>query len=175
MIDIHCHIIPYVDDGAKNIDDALAMGKIACEDGITDIIATPHYIAGTTIIASRDRVEKETSRLNELFNENEIKLKIHTGCELFITPELPKLLEDRKVCSLNNSRYVLVELPMSTLPLYTEEVFYELELMQYTAILAHPERNLELCSRLNTVKKYSERGILLQLMHAACWANLARR
>ena len=111
MIDMHCHIIPYTDDGAVDNEASLEMGRHAQELGYTDIICTSHYIIHdieNDYTEYRENVEK----LNKLFEENGIKVKLHPGNEIFFTNDIVDLVKDKKVSSLNDTKYVLVEFPL---------------------------------------------------------------
>lgn len=162
LIDIHCHVIPNIDDGADNISTSLEMCKIAQEDGIYGIIATPHYIYGV-FDNERDLVCAKVIELNNNLKEKDINIDIYPGCEAFIFPELPKLVEEGKVCTLNNSQYVLIELPMESIPKYTDNVIYQLKLSGYTPIIAHPERNAVINSYPDVLFNLISRGALSQV------------
>lgn len=163
MIDIHSHIIPYIDDGARNDEEAVEMALIAVQEGISGMIAAPHYIAGTAESACKNRVEEETARLNALFEKEGINLKIYPGCEAFILPEVPRLLKQGVICTLNNSSYAMLEFPMNLIPLYADKVFFEIQLMGMVPVVAHPERNNEVARNPEILKEYVEKGILFQV------------
>ncbi len=162
MIDLHTHIISGVDDGADSVETSVRMLKMAEEDGITDIVLTPHFIPGS-INNVREIVLKRYSELYELSRAKGIKINLYPGSEVFIDPSLPDLVENGSVCTLNNSSYVLVELPMMSIPEYTREVIYELRLRGYVPIIAHPERNRALVAKPNTLKELVEAGALAQV------------
>jgi protein-tyrosine phosphatase len=162
LIDVHCHIIPGVDDGAKNINIALDMCKIAQVDGTHGIIATPHYIHGV-INNSLEVVHEKVAELNNHLRQQQIAVDIYPGSEVFICPELPQLVREGRICTLNNSRYILMELPLNSIPEYTIEVIYQLRLEGYIPIIAHPERNLEIANNPNILYDLITRGALAQI------------
>lgn len=161
LIDIHCHVLNGIDDGAKDMDAALAMCRIAAEDGTDGIIATPHYIHGS-INNTRDIVQQKVVDLNSCLKEQNININIYPGCEAFICPELPQLVREGHVCTLNNTKYILIELPMASMPEYTIDVIYKLKLDGYTPIIAHPERNAVIGKDPNILIDLISRGALSQ-------------
>lgn len=162
MIDIHAHILPGIDDGPNSIDEAMNMLQIAQEQGITDIILTPHYIQGEQD-NTRDVVINETKKLSEYALNEGISIKLYPGSEVLITPRLVKLVESKTVCTLNDKKYVLIELPMSVIPEYTKQVIYELTLGGYVPVLAHPERNMEIAAKPEKLIELVDLGALVQL------------
>lgn len=161
-VDIHSHIIPGLDDGAKDLDTFLKMMRIAEEEGITHIIATPHYISETRM-SDLSGFIKKSNELQQLASEKGLRVKILSGCEAFICRELADLYDSNHVLTLNQSNYILVELPSFNLPVYTEQVFYELQLRGLTPILAHPERNSHIMNDPDFLLRLTERGILVQV------------
>ena len=106
---MHCHIVPFTDDGAIDNDASIEMGKLAMECGYTDIICTSHYIIHdieNDYNEYRDNIEK----LNKLFESNGITVKLHPGNEIFFTNDIVNLVKDKKVSSLNDTKYVLVSI-----------------------------------------------------------------
>lgn len=162
IVDLHCHILPEIDDGAKDIDMALEMCRIAVGDGTHGIIATPHYIHGS-INNTRDTVHDRLAVLNSHLQENKIDIEIYPGCEAFICPELPQLVKEGQVCTLNNTQYILVELPMDSVPEYTADVIYRLKLDGYTPVIAHPERNAVISRDPDILIDFINRGALTQV------------
>lgn len=160
FIDIHNHIIPYIDDGSDNITTTKAMLQIASDEGIGKIIATPHFIYGDVNNTAEHIIESGVESTN-VAREKGIELMF--GSEVFICPELCSLVQDGTVCRLNNSRYILIELPMLSVPDYTTDILFNLQLMGYVPILAHPERNKVFQNNRDQLFKFVERGILAQI------------
>ena len=111
MVDIHCHILPGVDDGSPSMEDSLEMARMAADSGVTDIIATPHCnLPGNGPKNYRSAsLRAAFSRLQQALDAEGIPLRIHPGAEVFCTPELPRLLDQRQLQTLGGSRYLLVE------------------------------------------------------------------
>lgn len=162
MYDMHCHILPGVDDGASNLEEAIDMAIMAQESGIQSIFATPHYIEGA---GYKDAVfNKEVlENLNLELSNRDIHIRILPGCEVYSAPDVLKLLEDGKIITLNNSNYMLVELPMHDIPMYIETMIYNLKVKGITPIIAHPERYTRIIEDPNILYTFISRGALAQL------------
>ena len=94
MIDLHCHILPGVDDGSADEEESCAMARLAVESGVTDIAATPHCNAPDPFYNYADSaLHARFARLRQRLEREQIPLRIHEGMEVFTTPELPRLLE----------------------------------------------------------------------------------
>jgi len=165
-VDLHCHILPGIDDGARDIKTSLEMLRIAEKEGIEHVIATPHYIKGEVDNSSPIVQEKCEELKQALMNEN-IKVKVYPGNEVYMNPDIPALLKERIICPLNNTSYVLVEFPMVTIPLFAAEVFYQLRLKGFNPILAHPERNGEIAGDPNILFDLIQSGVLVQINAAS--------
>lgn len=162
MIDIHSHILPLVDDGAKDMDMAIDIARVYIENGIKKVICTPHYIDG----ANNTSLEEVKIRMEELKKElvrEGIPLDIYLGNEIYISPNIIDLIRGDKVLTLNDSRYVLIELPMNDIPLYVNDLIYELLKKDYVPIIAHPERNESIIENPNILYNYITKGALAHL------------
>ena len=141
MIDVHCHILYGVDDGAENFEEAFDMAKLAAQSGITEIIATPHAnIPGVPYEDSRDVLFERVDSLNKAFVQEGVNLKLYPGCEIFGAGDFIKLLKSGKLLTLNSSDYALVEFDFFEHP---ASVFMKLEELRsegFIPIVAHPER-----------------------------------
>lgn len=140
MIDIHSHILPGLDDGAANIDEAIGMARSAVGSGIRQMVATPHV--KTRLYPSRESILEAVSNLQDVLMEKGIHLSILPGAEYRINPELPRRFSGGELLSINDKgRYLLVEFPDESVPDYTANVLKELQIQGVTPIIAHPERN----------------------------------
>lgn len=162
MIDLHTHILPGVDDGAKNIEDSIEIAKWAFENGIKKIFATPHYIEDEGYNNS-EKNNKILNELNDKLKNLEIDIEILIGNEVFITPEIINLIDNGEISTLNNSRYILIEFPRLQMPLYIEDIIYELRLRGYVPIIAHPERYTKVIEDPNFIHNLISKGALCQL------------
>ena len=162
MIDIHSHILPWVDDGAKDIAMSIDMAKMYLDNGITKVIATPHYIEGSRAISIEENIAALEELRKELLKEK-LEIEIFLGNEVYISPNMLENIDNKKVCTLNNTRYVLIELPMNDIPIYVENVIYTLLIEGYVPIIAHPERNIKIMEDPNILYNYISKGALAQL------------
>jgi len=162
MIDVHSHILPMVDDGAEDIEEAIEIARIYEENGVEKAIATPHFIEGTNS-STKEKNSAILDRLNEALADNGINLRVYLGNEIYVTMDVLKYLKDGLISSLNSSRYLLIELPMLDIPLYIEQLIYQLLLKGYVPVIAHPERNARIVENPNILYDLITKGALAQL------------
>ena len=162
MIDLHSHIIPKIDDGSKSIEDSIAMIKEAKNAGFTDIFLTPHYIENYFDLDVQSRKEK-FAELREIVKENNIEINLFLGSEIFINPEIDKLYLSNTILTLNNSKYMLIEIPMNDTILYLDDVIENLVSIGITPILAHPERYQCVQNDINVCEGLIDKGALFQM------------
>jgi len=163
MVDIHCHILPGVDDGARSIEDSLAMLKNAREAGVEIVIATPHFFRGVYEIEFAER-EQMIAELQKVANENGIDIQIRPGVEYYLSPDICDNISKLAEFTLNNNgRYILVELPRQGIPPYVGNVLSDLEAHGLTPIIAHPERNIIIGRNPNILFDLVLRGCIAQL------------
>ena len=161
MIDIHSHLIPNVDDGAKSPEETIELIKEAREAGITDIILTPHYIINSyeqnaeTLILLKDK-------LQQIINSENIKVNLHIGMEVYITDNLVEILKQNKILTLAGSKYLLMELPLNTNVQYLDMVIFKLIENNIIPIIAHPERYKFVQEDPSKVRELIESGCLIQ-------------
>ncbi len=134
MIDIHCHILPGIDDGSPDLETSLKMAQIASQDGIRSIIATPHV--GDNNL-QRETIIEKTSRLNRSLEKSNLDLTIYPGGEI----QSHKATSLASIHTLASSNYVLIEFPHSFLPSDSGSLVRSLTSSGYQVIVAHVERN----------------------------------
>ncbi|OBZ09809.1 hypothetical protein A8L34_21290 [Bacillus sp. FJAT-27264] len=162
MIDIHCHILPFLDDGASDWDAALAMASDALADGITSIVATPHHANGQYMNPASNTM-LAVEELNERLRRAGNPLNVLPGQEVRVYSDLLADLEQGELLTLAGSRYLLLEMPSSRIPRNMEEVCHELIIQGIVPIIAHPERNAEVAAEPSKLLKLTEIGVLGQL------------
>ena len=162
MFDIHSHLLFNIDDGSKSIDNSVKIIRDLYEYGYKGLIITPHYISNSIFSSTR---ENNLLLLNELKKElvlNNIYINIYLGNEIFIDYDILDLLNEGIVSPLNDSHYLLIELPMSGEFTGYIDVFNELILHGYKVILAHPERYTSFQKNYSLIKELEELGVLFQ-------------
>ncbi|SJZ46430.1 tyrosine-protein phosphatase [Selenihalanaerobacter shriftii] len=162
MIDLHTHILPGIDDGVKSVEEALEVAKEAKRQGVKKIVATPHYLDKDHHLTPKE-TNQQVNKLQKVFNQAGINIKILPGAEVYLTTDLGKRLKEKEVSTINNSRYLLVELPMAKAPSYVNGVFYDLKVMGYTPIISHPERYDYIIKNPNLLYKWIKDGAYAQL------------
>lgn len=163
VIDIHCHLIPLVDDGPQSWDESIQMVRIAAQDGIKRAFATPHWIQGSSWMPSANLVRKSVERLNELLAENGIDFEVYPGMEIGLCYNLWELVAEGVVIPLGSTNYILVETPFLSLPLGMDEVILKIKSLGFTPVLAHPERNMDLQKDPTSILPLVEAGAMTQI------------
>ena|SRR5579863_4244972 len=159
MVDIHCHILPGLDDGAKSLDQALEMAEMAIADGITHVVATPH--ANSEYRFDFDLVRE---RRNELQARVGNRLHLATGCDFHLSVEN---LEQIRSCptnyTINQKQYLLIEFADFAIPPTVEEALHSLQLLGLSLIITHPERNPLIRSQPQRLWHWLKEGCYVQL------------
>ncbi|MFW5733584.1 MAG: tyrosine-protein phosphatase [Oceanidesulfovibrio sp.] len=162
MIDCHHHIIPSFDDGARDPSVTLKMCKIAVEDGVKGIIATPHHRNG--LYSSRpDVVREKVRKLNRAIQKVGLDLTIYPGCEAHISPNLAESVKAGETLTLNDGCYLLLELPDQEVPAAVEQLVFNLQTHGIYPILAHPERIGSVQRDPESILPLVRAGVLMQL------------
>jgi len=142
MIDLHCHILHDLDDGAKSLDEAAEMAKMAEKDGITTIVATPHLFRGDFMPTDLSIIEKKLEELRYVLKKNKIDVEIIKGAEVHISHNLiEEIQKNRDYLMLNGSSYMFLEFPAGHVFSGVKELLFELLSGGIRPIIAHPERN----------------------------------
>ena len=174
MIDIHTHILPFVDDGAASWDDTLNMARAAVAEGITTIIATPHHANGKYMNVA-EKVVEHTRQMNVKLKAEGVPITIMTGQEIRVHSDLLEAWFRKELLPLGNSHYVLIELPSSIIPKEMDELIYELNIMKLKPIIAHPERNAEIVKHPERLAKLIERGAFAQVTTHSLLGNFGKQ
>ncbi len=163
MIDLHCHILPGIDDGPSEISDSLEMCRMAADDGIGILAATPHFNPGL-YEPSSETVLSLINELNTLVNDEGIDIKIIPGADVSVTPELETHLKTIEHLSINRGKkYFLAELPHSSAPDGWDKYLNSFINKGFTPILTHPERNTWLNRHPKSLYAYTKGGGLIQI------------
>ena len=162
MIDLHCHLLPKIDDGAGDLAIAHAMGRAAAADGITHVACTPHILPGV-YPNSGPAIRLAVQSLQESLDESGIGLKLVPGADNHMVPDFVAALRAGRLLALADTRYVLVEPPHHTAPPRLAELFFALLAVGYVPILTHPERLLWAKSRYELIGRLFAAGVWMQI------------
>jgi protein-tyrosine phosphatase len=160
MIDIHSHIMPEIDDGARNLKEALEMAWIAADDGIEYMVATPHMFNGLSSNPPPSEILNRVAALNVTVGKD---LKILPGNEVHISHDIVAQAKNNLVTKINQRNYMLVEFPQLTIPIGADQLFYKLQLEGVRPILVHPERNGHIQNHPAAIEKFVDQGVLIQV------------
>jgi len=174
MIDLHSHILPGIDDGAANFDIALEMARIAVANGVTVQACTPHIFPGV-YDNSGPQIRLAVDEFQNCLDEHEIPLRLVTGADAHIVPNMVDGLRSGAILSLADTRYVLVEPPHHVAPPRIEYLFFELLTAGYVPILTHPERLTWIESRFETFVQLFQAGVWMQLTSGSVTGSFGRR
>ena len=174
MIDLHCHILPGIDDGAPDLATSLAMARLAVADGITVTACTPHILPGV-YNNSGAMIGAAVARLRVALAEAEIPLRLVAGADVHVAPELVAQLGAGSALTINGSRYLLLEPPHHVLPPRLEDHIFHLQTAGYVPILTHPERLSWIDAHYRLVKRLVYNGVLMQLTAGSFLGRFGRR
>jgi protein-tyrosine phosphatase len=178
MVDIHCHILPQVDDGATSWEIAAEMCRMAAADGITHIVATPH--CNHQYNYDRARLEESLARLRQLAatdpSPSQPGLSFSLGCDFHFSYEnMQAATQHPERYCISNSRYLLVELSDFSMPPSVMDALQRLASGGTTPIITHPERNRILGPHPERVMDFIERGCLVQVTGSALLGTFGER
>ncbi len=162
FIDLHSHFVFGLDDGARSLDESLAMLEQAAENGIEHLLATPHATELTDDRFS-EQVLRQFGLVQEEARKKGIPVRLSLAAELFFSRRLMEWLRYPWATFANNQKYLLFELPLFDLPDGVGEFIFECRLKGITPILAHPERYLYLHKKLDKLFSFFQQGCLIQI------------
>lgn len=163
MIEVHFHCLPGIDDGPPDWEEAIALCRIAAEEGTSTIVATPHVLRESWVNEDPGVRDDLVSRLNAALGGRPTVLP---GCEYWFSADAVEQVERGRwgpLTALNRGRYLLIEFPPGPPPAEAESVFFELSLKGVTPVLAHPERNPLIARAPDLLGVLAARGALVQL------------
>ncbi|MDO9439159.1 tyrosine-protein phosphatase [Hydrogenophaga sp.] len=174
MIDLHCHILPGIDDGAKTLADSLEMARIAVDDGIHTLACTPHIYPGM-YMNDGPGITLARARLQAELDERGIALKLVVGADVHLVPGLMDGLKSGRVPTLHGSRYFLLEPSHTTPPPHLEDSVFNLIASGYTPIVTHPERLSWVETHYPVFLKLIEQGAWMQVTAGALTGVFGKR
>ena len=165
MIDIHCHLLPGIDDGPKTLVESLELARAAVDNGIHRAVTTPHLHPGR-YENTRSTIAQPLRELRAALQEEQINLEISAAAEVRLSPEILRLIEKDEVPFLGKMDgywIMLLEFPHSHIPLGAVNLVQRLLAKKIRPIIAHPERNKDVIRDLDKIKPFIDMGCLLQL------------
>jgi len=171
MIDIHSHILPGLDDGAKTLEDSVAMVRLAAETGTTDIVATPH--ANLEYSYDQELVDQKIEELREACGN---VVRIYRGCDFHLHYDnIQDALANPAKYAVNQKSYLLVEFSELLIARTTDELFHRLRLAGLIPIITHPERNHLLQQRIELLEHWARAGCYLQVTALSLLGRFGKR
>ena len=161
MIDFHTHILPNIDDGARSIEETFNLIKEAKNAGFESIISTSHYMEN---YYETDTPEREVwvNAIYENLKAKNIDIKLYLGNEIYMTDNIIKLLEEGKASTINDTSYVLFEMPLNIEPMNLYDMVYEMIQCKLVPVLAHPERYTFVQQEPELIYDLIQKGVLMQ-------------
>jgi len=173
LIDLHSHLLPGIDDGAKDLATSLAMARMAAADGITTIACTPHILAGV-YNNNGPAIRRAVAQLAESIAKAGIPITLVTGADVHIAPDLGVQLRDGRTLTLNNSRYLLLEPPHHVLPPRLEDLIFGLQAAGYFPIVTHPERLSWIEGHYDLIRRLVSSSVLMQITAGSVMGRFGR-
>ena len=176
MVDIHCHILPFVDDGADNMEDALEMARMAVDSGVDTIIATPHCNLPDAQEQNYKsaRLAQRFLQLRESVEQAGIPLSIYPGAEVLCTPDVPDLLQNNQLVTLAGTNYLLVEFFFDESLSYMDDILSAIALKGIIPVIAHPERYDAVQSAPYVIERWFAAGYVIQVNKGSILGRLGR-
>jgi protein-tyrosine phosphatase len=162
MIDLHCHLLPAIDDGARDLATSLAMAEMFVADGVEIVACTPHILPGV-YPNTGPRIRAAVAALQAEIEKTQIPLGLTTGADVHIAPGLVDGLRSGEILSLADSRYILIEPPHHILPARFEETLFDLMIAGYVPIITHPERLSWARANYAVLQRLANQGVWMQI------------
>jgi protein-tyrosine phosphatase len=159
MVDIHCHILPGLDDGADTLETSVQMAEMAIADGVTHVVATPH--ANSTYTFDPELIRQRCDQLQAAVGD---RLTLATGCDFHLNFEnLQDLEQNQQKYTVNQKNYLLVEFADFSIPPSMDDTMHHLQLIGLSPIITHPERNALLRTKPERLYRWLHQGAYVQI------------
>lgn len=163
MVDIHCHILPGVDDGAEDLNESLEMARMAARCGVTDLAATPHFRGDMEDLERLGMFYRQFLRLEKALEREKIPLKLHLGAEVLCTALTVELAKEEQLPTIGDTRYVLCEFFFDTPGHRIDEILAGIAEAGYSPVVAHPERYETVRKDPRWVQRWFHGGYVIQM------------
>lgn len=163
MVDLHCHLLPEVDDGSKSMEVSLQLAQKATENGVTHALLTPHHVNGH-YVNHKQYVIRRTREFQEQLKEHDISLIVFPGQEVRINGNLLAALDNDDILFADTgNKYLMLEFPDDDVPHYTNRMIFDLQQRGITPVIVHPERNTKIMKEPDLIYQLLEKGCLSQI------------
>jgi len=163
MIDLHCHLLPGLDDGSKNMNTSLKLANDAVKDGINYALLTPHHMNGV-YLNHKKMVIQRTQEFQAEIDKCKIPLKVFPGQEVRINGDLLSALDQDDILFADEGgRYLMLEFPSDDVPSYTNNIIYEIMQRGIIPVIVHPERNAKIMRQPDILYDLLSKGCLSQI------------
>ena len=174
MLDLHCHILPGIDDGATDLPMALQMARMAVDDGITTIACTPHIYPGLYENTAAG-IARAVACLQREFDDAGLALKLLSGADVHLEPNLGDGIRDGRIPTIAGSRYLLLEPPHHVAPPRFEDTVFDLVVQGYVPVITHPERLSWIEDHYEIFKRLSVSGAWMQITAGSVTGRFGKR
>jgi len=175
VIDVHCHILPNVDDGAASFEEAMVMARLAVDSGVRAIAATPHFYGNRESLEQIPVILNRLEALQARIDKEGLELKLYPGVEVLSTPETPKLAAQRLLPTIGQGKYFLTEFFFDESIAFMDETLEQIASLGYTPLVAHPERYFAVQKNLRTVHRWFREGYAIQVNKGSILGSLGSR
>lgn len=163
MVDLHCHLLPGIDDGSKSMEVSLRLAREATANGVTHALLTPHHMNGHYVNHKVD-VIRQTKEFQEQLKRHDIPLTVFPGQEVRINGNLLDALnQDDILFADTGNRYLMLEFPDDDVPHYTNQMIFGLQQRGIVPVIVHPERNTKIMAQPDLIYQLLEKGCLSQI------------
>ncbi|NQT18853.1 MAG: hypothetical protein HQ592_04045 [Planctomycetes bacterium] len=171
--DLHCHILPQIDDGPHSLEQSVQMCRLAAADGITTIVATPHF--NSVYHPAPDRVQRAADDLRQALAAEELPLEIVLGADVAAGADLGDLTTTKQYLTIGGQgKYILFEPPARTMPEWITDIIFGLRLAGLSVIITHPERNARVQQEPNIIIPMVQSGVMVQITADSITGNFGR-
>jgi protein-tyrosine phosphatase len=174
LIDLHCHILPGIDDGAADLSVSLAMARASVAAGITVLACTPHILPGV-YHNSGPQIRSAVAQLQTVLDQEGIPLHLIAGADVHIVPDFVAGLNSGRLLTLGDTRYVLVEVPHHVAPVRLDDCFFQLMLAGFVPVFTHPERLSWIDGHYANLQRLAQAGVWMQITAGSLIGSFGRR
>lgn len=175
MIDIHCHILPGLDDGASDLSESLAMAQTAVNCGVTAIVATPHFRGEWESMQQLERMVSRYRQLSQAISQVGLPLGLYPGAEILCLPETVEMARQQELPTLGDTRYMLTEFFFDENLWFMEQTLAGISGCGYIPVVAHPERYEAIQRDPTVIGGWFHKGYVIQLNKGSILGAFGRR